>query len=387
MINAYIAAGVPSTKINLGMPLYGRAFTNTAGLGQPYKGVGKGTWEAGVYDFKDLPLPGAKEYFDNEAYATYSYDNKTEMLVTYDTVNMALTKVGYIKQKKLGGAMWWEVSGDRNDSGSIISNVSILPIHPCFILHSVPVGQTTEFLRVGREPNVRRRWQGHRVEAELDLLSQLSVLKCQERVLGVSAEPIIRASRACCHPPAFARPQDPQRSDSRSAAMREKRKRWILGPELAFMQHVLYSNVVNNCCDMYVHESFCCQAETSRANDANHSSVRGWRLKACQGSHFFSVPHGDTRAGRKRQRFEVDARMPDLFSVVWGRAMETWDVLSHASGSSCILEACCARVEVQEWEAGGYHFAAQPQVPASSSNSTGQLGIILCSIGSLKRSA
>jgi chitinase len=124
VIQHYVNAGVPSTKLNLGMPLYGRAFTNTAGLGQPYNGIGKGTWEAGVYDFKDLPLPGATEYWDREAYATYSYDNSTGMLVSYDTVDMALTKVNYIKQNKLGGAMWWEVSGDRNDSGSIISNVS-----------------------------------------------------------------------------------------------------------------------------------------------------------------------------------------------------------------------------------------------------------------------
>jgi chitinase len=125
VVKNYLAAGVPSTKLNLGMPLYGRAFTNTDGLGKPYKGIGAGTWEAGVYDFKDLPLPGAREYYDDEALATYSYDNSTGMLVSYDTVRMALTKVDYIKQNKLGGAMWWEVSGDRNDSNSIISNVSI----------------------------------------------------------------------------------------------------------------------------------------------------------------------------------------------------------------------------------------------------------------------
>jgi chitinase len=35
-----------------------------------------------------------------------------------------LTKVDFIQQNKLGGAMWWEVSGDKNDTGSIISNVS-----------------------------------------------------------------------------------------------------------------------------------------------------------------------------------------------------------------------------------------------------------------------
>ena len=116
-------SGVPGPKINLGMPLYGRAFTNTAGLGQPYDGVGKGTWEAGVYDFKDLPLDGAQEYWDEEAYATYSYDNSTGMLISYDTVDLALTKVDYIKQNNLGGAMWWEVSGDKTDEASIITNV------------------------------------------------------------------------------------------------------------------------------------------------------------------------------------------------------------------------------------------------------------------------
>ncbi|KAF1843942.1 glycoside hydrolase family 18 protein [Cucurbitaria berberidis CBS 394.84] len=123
VVNAYIAAGVPSAKLNLGMPLYGRAFTKTRGPGLPYDGIGDGTWEKGVYDFKDLPLKGAKEYYSKEAGATFSYDNSTGMFISYDTLNMALRKVDYIKQNKLGGAMWWEVSGDRTDKGSIITNV------------------------------------------------------------------------------------------------------------------------------------------------------------------------------------------------------------------------------------------------------------------------
>lgn len=130
VIQAYENAGVPSNKIILGMPLYGRAFTNTAGLGQPYDGVGKGTWEAGVYDFKDLPLAGAKEYYDPEAQATYSYDNSTGMLVSYDTIGMAKMKIDYIKNNKLGGAMWWEVSGDGTGAKSIITTVSSLPTTP-----------------------------------------------------------------------------------------------------------------------------------------------------------------------------------------------------------------------------------------------------------------
>lgn len=187
MIKHYIDAGVPSTMINLGMPLYGRAFTNTAGLGESYEGVGQGTWEKGVYDFKDLPLPGAREYFDSEAYATYSYDNATNMLISYDTVNMALTKVGYIKQKQLGGAMWWEVSGDRNDSGSIITNVSN-PYDPISFSSGLSEPITEIFPQKGRQPNVRHRRQGHRVKTQLDLLPRLPVFKRQEWIFGLSAE-------------------------------------------------------------------------------------------------------------------------------------------------------------------------------------------------------
>ncbi|KAF2026823.1 hypothetical protein EK21DRAFT_92071 [Setomelanomma holmii] len=123
VVRAYLSSGVPASKLNLGMPLYGHAFTHTSGLGEPYSGTSPGSFEAGIYDFKDLPLKGATEYFGAEAYAMYGYDNSTSMLVSYDTVPMALTKVDFLRKMGLGEAMWWEVSGDKVGSGSIISNV------------------------------------------------------------------------------------------------------------------------------------------------------------------------------------------------------------------------------------------------------------------------
>ncbi|KAI5380309.1 hypothetical protein J4E82_000885 [Alternaria postmessia] len=124
VLAAYNAAGVPSSKLNLGMPLYGRSFTNTQGVGKSFDSTGEGSFEKGIYDFKDLPVAGAQEYYDEEVGASYSYDEGSGTFVSYDTVAMALKKVDYIAQQKLGGAMWWEISGDKTDNaGSIVQNV------------------------------------------------------------------------------------------------------------------------------------------------------------------------------------------------------------------------------------------------------------------------
>ena len=122
-VEYYLSQGIPASKIVLGMPVYGRAFDHSKGIGTPFSGVGKGTWEAGIYDFKELPLPGAVETFDNKSGASYSYDSMNEELISYDTVEAARRKAAWIQQLGLGGGMWWEASADERGDNSLIQNV------------------------------------------------------------------------------------------------------------------------------------------------------------------------------------------------------------------------------------------------------------------------
>ncbi|CAK7203686.1 Chitinase 4 [Sporothrix eucalyptigena] len=119
-VHYYQSRGVATNKIVLGLPLYGRAFTNTEGIGQPYVGTGPGSWENGIWDFKALPLPGAHEQFDPDIIAASCYDPETHTFVTYDNQASTLAKATFIKDRGLGGAMWWESSGDHEGPASLV---------------------------------------------------------------------------------------------------------------------------------------------------------------------------------------------------------------------------------------------------------------------------
>jgi chitinase len=118
-IAAYLAAGISSDQIVLGVPFYGRGWAGVPptndGLWQPATGPSPGTWEAGVLDWHDLAqnyLPRLTRHFDDAAQVPWLYDAATGVMITFDDPDSLARKVGYANTHALGGVMFWELSGD-----------------------------------------------------------------------------------------------------------------------------------------------------------------------------------------------------------------------------------------------------------------------------------
>jgi chitinase len=114
-IISYISQSIALDKIVLGLPLYGRAFNNTNGLGEQFSG-------SRTYDFKDLPITGCDEASDDATGSSYCYGNRE--LISYDNIPAVRQKADFIQSKTLGGAMFWESSMDGTGGNSIIQNMA-----------------------------------------------------------------------------------------------------------------------------------------------------------------------------------------------------------------------------------------------------------------------
>lgn len=121
-VDFWLNSGIPSEKLVLGLPAYGRSFnlvdpTNN-GLKAPADGPAPGgmfTNEPGFVAFYEVCLllnEGGWTVVTDETKAMGPYAFKGNTWMAWDDVDIIKEKVKYALNKQLGGVMLWEVSMD-----------------------------------------------------------------------------------------------------------------------------------------------------------------------------------------------------------------------------------------------------------------------------------
>ncbi|MGV9316376.1 glycoside hydrolase family 18 protein [Streptomyces sp. NPDC003691] len=126
-VNDWLRRGAPAHKLVVGMPAYGQGWTGVTGggdgMGQPAQKPAPAKYQAGYEDYKEL-----KKLADSGQYKVYRkygqawlFDGNT--LWTYDDPQVLRAKADYIRDKGLGGAMFWSLDGDTAD-GELMRTVA-----------------------------------------------------------------------------------------------------------------------------------------------------------------------------------------------------------------------------------------------------------------------
>ena len=118
-LDLWLDGGTPPDKLVAGVPFYGRGWQGVGaggdGYGQPATGAAMGTWEAGVFDWHDLEanyLPTMTRHWDAEQQVPWLYDPGTGVMISYDDPESIAAKVALVRDRGLGGVMFWELAGD-----------------------------------------------------------------------------------------------------------------------------------------------------------------------------------------------------------------------------------------------------------------------------------
>ncbi|GAA4501104.1 hypothetical protein GCM10023172_22430 [Hymenobacter ginsengisoli] len=106
--------GVAPSKIVIGAAFYARIF---GGVGPANQGLYQPGKFKKAFDYKYFAdslstARGFVTYWDDVAKAPYAYNARRQELATFDNEKSIALKTRYVRAKKLGGIMFWELTGD-----------------------------------------------------------------------------------------------------------------------------------------------------------------------------------------------------------------------------------------------------------------------------------
>lgn len=124
-VNWLLNKKVPAGKLIIGAAMYGRVWENVPdinhGLYQPGKFKRGIAFSEFTNYFSDSS--GYTYYWDKKAKAPYQYNPSQQLFATFDDKRSIKAKTKFIRRKKLGGIMFWELAQDLK-TGGIVDEIS-----------------------------------------------------------------------------------------------------------------------------------------------------------------------------------------------------------------------------------------------------------------------
>ena len=112
--------GIPSSKINLGVPFYGHTYTNCRSLSAPHTGPDTthfSRFGAFYYDIVGV-MDSCTRHWDDRAQVPYLVSDAWNLLISYDDVRSISAKAHYVLDHNVHGLIIWEITGDYLPDGS-----------------------------------------------------------------------------------------------------------------------------------------------------------------------------------------------------------------------------------------------------------------------------
>lgn len=119
-IRAFLGGGVPPEKLLVGIPFFARAYGGVpnvnAGFLQPSKGPPR-DWRESDGGWRRLSRtrltdPRYTRHWEPSARVPWLYDAKAGTWISYDDPEAVRAKMDYVRERKLGGVIIWELTAD-----------------------------------------------------------------------------------------------------------------------------------------------------------------------------------------------------------------------------------------------------------------------------------
>lgn len=118
-VKQHLDAGIPSRKLVMGVPLYGRVWCgvnlNNRGLFQSYENATPSyPYSTLLHQYVDQQ--GFTRYWDAASHAPFLWNPQSATLISYEDMRSLREKARFIRKHRLGGVMYWEHSHDPDEN-------------------------------------------------------------------------------------------------------------------------------------------------------------------------------------------------------------------------------------------------------------------------------